>query len=245
MKDLSNLFKQIADSDIEHQAKVLWKRNWGEYFCKENKGWILTNRDASFHNFIKRYYTEPHRHYHDLHHIIASLKTFEEHFVDEATCPEEIRMAIWFHDLVYNTKAKDNERRSADIARAVLGSPTNELSINRICGMIKRTAHMPGKRYERIVPPSYDARILLDVDLSILSSDEKVFAEYESNIQKEYDWVNQEVFATKRIEFLNSLLDAKHIFWTEYAKKEWEDIARDNIENSIRIYQENSFLNNE
>lgn len=228
------------NSDIEHQIFGVWKRNWGEFFCSKNTGWIIKSRDTAFHNFIKRYYTEDHRHYHTLGHVLDCLKELEESFIEDATCPEEIRMAIWFHDLVYNTKATDNERRSADIARAVLSGPENELSVARICDMIKRTAHGPPYKTNKNVKGhiSYDARILLDIDLSILSSDEDTFAKYEKNIRKEYEWVPQEKFASKRVEFLYLLLNAKHIYWTAFARKNWEDVARTNIEESIIRYRE-------
>jgi predicted metal-dependent HD superfamily phosphohydrolase len=59
------------------------------------------------------------RHYHDLEHIAQVLQIIEE-FSAEAHQLVAVKLAAWFHDVVYDPKANDNEVQSADYAQKVL-----------------------------------------------------------------------------------------------------------------------------
>jgi predicted metal-dependent HD superfamily phosphohydrolase len=65
------------------------------------------------------HYSEPHRAYHNLAHVMDCLDQFEpvRHLAQDAAAVE---IAIWYHDVIYDPRAKDNEERSADIAAAVM-----------------------------------------------------------------------------------------------------------------------------
>ena len=58
---------------------------------------------------LEEKYAEPHRHYHNLNHIGFLLRKFDE----TGEKSEEIEMAIWYHDAIYDPKAGDNEAQSA------------------------------------------------------------------------------------------------------------------------------------
>lgn len=205
----------------------LWYRNWSGLQLNDKL------KHSIFNNFIDRYYSENHRHYHTIKHVLDCLDKFDTHFSDEATCPEEIRMAIWFHDLVYDTRiGADNEQRSADIAQLILqAGGANELSIRRICAMIESTTHDP--QHVEVDKLSYDNKILLDVDLSIFAEDECKFNSYEKAIRKEFDWVSDTAFAGARVSILKSFMEKEFIFHTDFARKNWETIARNNISKVI------------
>ena len=66
-------------------------------------------------------YQEPHRHYHNIEHIAEMLKIAGK-LSDQATNLPAIQLAVWFHDAIYDPKAKDNEERSALLATAELQS---------------------------------------------------------------------------------------------------------------------------
>lgn len=57
-------------------------------------------------------YSDAARAYHNLNHIADCLALFDEHR-HLATNPVSMEFAIWFHDVVYDTHASDNEERSA------------------------------------------------------------------------------------------------------------------------------------
>src|SRR3954468_13598148 len=63
-------------------------------------------------------YAEAGRYYHVLAHISNVLETLES----IRFCAENwnaLRLAAWLHDVVYNSRASDNEERSADYAVAL------------------------------------------------------------------------------------------------------------------------------
>lgn len=68
---------------------------------------------------LKKLYSEPHRIYHNMVHIDDCLEEFQKarHLARNA---DEIEMALWFHDSVYNTHKSDNEEKSAVLAEDIL-----------------------------------------------------------------------------------------------------------------------------
>ena len=75
---------------------------------------------AAFDDLAARY-AEPHRHYHTLDHIRAVLEIVDR-IGATARNPAALELAVWFHDVVYDTHAGDNEEQSAAHARSVLGA---------------------------------------------------------------------------------------------------------------------------
>ena len=87
-----------------------------------------------------------------------------------------VELAIWFHDVVYDTRAADNEERSAQLAQAWLGEVHAEPAlIEAVSRLVLAT-----KKHD----PSLhaDAALLVDVDLSILGQPQEQFWEYEAQI---------------------------------------------------------------
>lgn len=130
--------------------------------------------DEVFYELLRRY-SEPHRAYHTLDHVRDCLNelNWASGLADK---PDEIRMAIWFHDAVYNPFASDNEERSARLAEKSLAEAgISDSAVRRISDMILTTKH-PCR------PESPDARLLMDIDLSILGKPRDIFDDYVLNI---------------------------------------------------------------
>ncbi len=118
-------------------------------------------------------YSEPQRHYHTLQHLGEAMGLLQP-ALGLAEHPGEVALALWFHDAVYQTQAKDNEARSADWAAAVLrgqGLPADVAG--RVHGLIMATCHAAQ-------PSGIDAQLLVDADLGILAADPLRFAELRS-----------------------------------------------------------------
>ncbi|MDO8559345.1 MAG: N-methyl-D-aspartate receptor NMDAR2C subunit, partial [bacterium] len=157
-------------------------------------------------NLLERY-SEPHRHYHNLSHI--------NHCLDElkisghlAININAVRMAIWFHDAIYDIKAKDNEERSAELARTILknASLPNKF-IELVINLILATKHT-------IPLTNHDAKLITDIDLSSLGAPDEIFDENGRQIRKEYDWVPENLFNEGRAKFLKLLLEPSRIYST-------------------------------
>src|ERR1700722_17127819 len=73
---------------------------------------------------ILRAYSEPGRFYHTLDHVLAVLATVAS-LASHARNLSAVKLAAWLHDVIYDSKASDNEERSAEYALRLCG----ELSI--------------------------------------------------------------------------------------------------------------------
>jgi len=173
-----------------------------------------------------RAYSLPGRFYHNLTHIQDCLSLFDgTRFL--ACHPEEVELAIWFHDAVYDTRKNNNEQRSAEwagsvIRQAGLSSDTSE----RISYSILATRH------ETEVTDT-DAQLLADMDLSILGREEDVFWIYEENIRREYAWVPESQFRQRRMEILRGFLERRHIYYHEKYREMATERARLNLKQAI------------
>ena len=91
--------------------------------------------DGWFHRLVQAY-GEPHRHYHTLTHIVKMLNALRE-FGKDLQHHEEVELAIWFHDAVYDPQRTDNEEASnrlfqqfASDAQLVSVAKKNELNLS-------------------------------------------------------------------------------------------------------------------
>jgi predicted metal-dependent HD superfamily phosphohydrolase len=66
---------------------------------------------------IERRYSEPHRAYHNRLHIDECLQEFDR-MRGEARNPIALELAIWFHDVIYDPRATDNENKAHVLHRS-------------------------------------------------------------------------------------------------------------------------------
>ena len=171
-------------------------------------------------------YAEPQRHYHTLQHLQECLQHFEAARA-LAQRPDEVEMALWFHDAIYDTRAGDNERRSADWARQALrDAGVQAASVDRIDDLIMATRH-------DAVPADADARLLVDIDLSILGAPKPRFDQYEQQIRDEYDFVPRWLFRRKRRAILKGFLARPALYSTPHFRDSLEARARENLRAAI------------
>ncbi len=177
---------------------------------------------------LQTLYSEPHRYYHNQTHVQDCLKQFSQ-VKKLAGFPDQLEFAIWYHDAIYNTENNDNEEKSAQLAYDIcLSAQLSEDFARNIYDMILATKH-------NISPPSIDAELLVDIDLSILGKPRKEFDEYERNIQKEYSWVPEDIFREERRLILQEFLDRETIYTTDFFRKKYETQARENLKRSIAM----------
>jgi predicted metal-dependent HD superfamily phosphohydrolase len=173
-------------------------------------------------------YKEAHRFYHNSEHIAECLKELREVDGTIEAARDEIEMALWLHDVVYDPKRSDNEERSATVAREICGEGNlPEEFIRKVEGLILATRH-------NATPTDRDAQLMLDIDLSILGKGEDRFWRYERDVRREYAFVPEEIFRAKRAEILETFLKRDRIFNTARFEERYGKQARRNLEESIR-----------
>jgi predicted metal-dependent HD superfamily phosphohydrolase len=171
-------------------------------------------------------YGEPHRAYHTMDHIAHCLDELEE-ARDLAADPLAVEMALWYHDAVYDTRATDNEERSARMA--VAAAVTMDLPMvfgASVAALILVSTHQS-------LPSASDAQLFADIDLSILGRPSAVFADYERRVRVEYGWVPEPAFRAARSAILKSFLERPSIYGTPHFRKKYEAMARVNLAVSL------------
>jgi len=170
-------------------------------------------------------YTAPERHYHNLEHLAEMFRVVDRlsNIVED---PAALYLAVWFHDAVYDSRAKDNEKRSGELAVDLLGPIGVPASaIERIVQMIWATAHT----LDSAPPASRDTRVLLDADLAILGAAPERYARYARDIRSEYAWVSEADYRAGRAAVLGLFLAKPRIYLTDVMFEEGEERARANL----------------
>ena len=171
-------------------------------------------------------YSETHRYYHTVAHIEAMLIHFDK-VRNLADSPDEVEIAIWFHDAIYNPLSSSNEINSAQWAKDFLISSGGEATVaERVYELIMATKH-DGKIVEN------DHKLIVDIDLTILGANESVYDEFEANVRKEYKLIPSVIFRKKRIAILMSFLEEEAIYKLDYFKENFEIQARENLNRAI------------
>ncbi len=167
-------------------------------------------------------YGEPHRHYHDLRHLDECLGMVDSMpgLADDDRLAAEL--ALWFHDVVYDPRAPDNEARSADRARAWLALARVALA-DRVAALVEMTAG-------HLADPGDDAATAVaDADLAILGSAPERYREYAEAIRREYAHLVDDDFATGRTRVLQALAARDPIYLRPDVRAAREARARENI----------------
>jgi predicted metal-dependent HD superfamily phosphohydrolase len=182
--------------------------------------------DSLFKKITEAYQSKE-RNYHNLKHIEHLLSFLKERQAEIKNW-QDVQLAVWFHDVIYNTKATDNEIQSAQLAKnelTLLGIPND--SITHVEKLIHTTiTHQP-------IDGDSDSEFFLDADLSILGLSEKEYDKYAENIRKEYSWVSKDKYTAGRKNVLENFLARPRIYFTKDAHSKLDTQARINIQREI------------
>lgn len=180
----------------------------------------IPKRDVLWKNFLALY-SEDNRHYHDLVHIEDCLTKLDQWPSRPSRAERDaIELAIWFHDIIYDTRRADNEEASAALATHYLRGHPLATDCHALI-LATRHKQTKGMRAEEI---------MCDIDLSILGAKPEKYRAYAENIRREYHWVEIEEYSEARARVLTNFLNREKLFQTPYALGRWEKQARLNIE---------------
>jgi len=191
--------------------------------------------DEALKSGLSALYKAEGRHYHNLAHIEAMLALAVEHshLIHD---PGAIEGAIWFHDAIYDSRTKNNEARSADLAAEKLAGSVDAERLGRVVAMINATA-------THQLPPlddpgaANDMALFLDMDLAILGAEPDAFDAYEKAVRREYGWVEEPMWRAGRAAVLKSFLARPHVFHTQPFRQRFEARARENLARSLQALQ--------
>jgi predicted metal-dependent HD superfamily phosphohydrolase len=196
---------------------------WMSLFEKFSSSSVLINK--IFEEVIK-YYNQPHRYYHNLKHIQEVLQVIDT--LNNNVCDlYSLKIAAWFHDLIYNPQETDNEEKSTQLASTYLTQLNiPQSTINTVNELILST------KYHQ--PSSEDSKILVDADLSILGANLSKYNNYCRAIRWEYSWLNNQDYCQGRKKVLENFLQRKQIYYTPKMYQLKEKQARINLLNELK-----------
>ena len=187
---------------------------------------VDANRHA-FWNELWAGYFDAGRHYHDWRHVCAMAVALAD-VRDDLNDPAAVELAVWYHDLVYDPRASDNEARSAAAAERTLTKlGLSPAFVANVAELVMATRH------DGRPPASPDAAALVDLDLAVLGSPPADFDRYEADVRAEYAHVPDADYAAGRSAVLGRFLDRPHVYATPAAGSRLEAAARHNLGRSI------------
>lgn len=196
------------------ELRVAWEQHLGRGAAADE--WFAS---------VVRRHRGPGRHYHGVRHVRWVVR----HVLDLAarhpvTDLDAIVAAAFFHDVVYEPTASDNEAASARLATTALaeiGWPPPRA--DRVATMILATAD------HDVSGADPDTAILLAADLGVLATDPARYGDYVRAVRREYAHVSDADWRTGRTAVLRALFDRAALFPTGLGLDEWERRARANI----------------
>ncbi len=204
-----------GEADVAVEVRLA--RRWGEVSAALGWGEAGVELGAEI---IGRY-GEPWRRYHTAEHLAAVLEALDD--LIGGAPPTLVELAAWFHDVVVDPGAGDNEERSRDLAIERLGglgmAPSEVARVGELVMATK--AHQPGDLE--------GAAALLDADLSILGADAPVYDAYARAIRVEHAHVPEDRFRAGRAAVLDGFLARDRLFLTEAGRARYEAAARENL----------------
>jgi predicted metal-dependent HD superfamily phosphohydrolase len=176
-------------------------------------------------------WSEPHRRYHDLAHLAAVLGLIGS-LAGAATDPDAVRLAAWYHDVVYDPRRDDNEQISAERARAGLRGLVPEERVAEVARLVLLTAgHDPE-------PQDDDGAVLCDADLAVLASPPDAYAGYASAVREEYGHLSDAEFTVGRIAVLERLLTLPRLYRLPAVADDWTPRARANMTAELTLLRQ-------
>lgn len=167
-------------------------------------------------------YREPHRAYHNLDHIEHCLELFDEHWI-WADNPTAMELALWYHDIIYDTHAGDNEEQSAQAAAEFLTTYPHKEAVAELILATRHTGEfLPN-----------DLGVIADIDMAILGAPASAYDAYADKIRQEYAWVDPKTYAQKRSQLLQRFLD-EGIYTSIIFEEEQEEQAQENLQREIK-----------
>jgi predicted metal-dependent HD superfamily phosphohydrolase len=167
-------------------------------------------------------WSEPHRRYHDLSHLAAVLGLVDV-LAPAADDADAVRLAAWYHDVVYDPRSPENEARSAGRARAGLRGLVATERLAEVERLVLLTVdHDPG-------PDDADGAVLCDADLAVLAAPPDAYAGYASAVRAEYGHLSDADFTAGRIAVLERLLALPALYRLPENAQRWTATARANL----------------
>ena len=207
----------IHDARLRNRFVRLWRRNL-----------ILgaESDDSSAWDAVYSRYAEPHRKYHNVQHLVVCLEQLDM-VSHEIELPDQVEMAIWFHDVIYDPGKSNNEARSAALFYDLSATVMDPEFVDGVVDLILITTH-------DILPTSRLQQLVSDIDLASFGCPWDCFLADSVNLRAEFQGTEDDYKLGKR-RFLEALLQRPKVFLTDFFNDRYEQQARENIRRFLAL----------
>ncbi len=181
-----------------------------------------TDESVEIHRQLIECYSEPQRFYHTLVHIEHCLSLLDI-VKPRLQNPEALELAIWFHDVVYQPGATDNEQLSADQFMSLTSGVFDDSLRDTVSRHIMATLHVESDI------ENLDTKYMVDIDLSSFGLPWPEFIRDSDNLRQEMAHLTNEDYYRKQTVFQKTLIDRPRFFKSDYFYQRYETQARENL----------------
>ena len=166
---------------------------------------------------------EPQRRYHGVRHVTWVVRHVHALAGEVPVADvDAVVAAAFFHDVIYDPTAHDNEEQSARLAERVLTdlgwSPARTDAVGEL---VRATADH--------VATDGDTAVLLDADLAVLGSEPAAYQAYVTGVRAEYAHLDADEWRVGRTSVLQHLLGRRPLYATAPGRARWEARAGANM----------------
>lgn len=179
---------------------------------------------------VRRRYSEPQRHYHTNEHIDSMLLLANKH-ASHINDPEAVRLAIYFHDVVYDPTRSDNEVRSIEFFWQHAAAGDSEEKSKKVEKYIECTIK---HEIPEDCADDGDLKLFLDFDLEVLGRASEEYERYAQQIRKEYIHIPDEVYRSGRSKVLEHFIRRDVLYFSDFFLSTHEEQARRNINRELQ-----------
>lgn len=176
---------------------------------------------------LLEHYAEPGRHYHTIDHVnhcLGQARLVTDLLPDVSA----LKLAIWFHDCVYDPLARDNEARSAALFRELAAPVMTPLLVDDVERLVLVTQAGQAPRHA-------DESYMIDIDLSSFGLPWDPFLADSLAVRAERPHLTDDQYVVQQSRFLNGLLERESVFSTDFFRARYEDVARSNIDRYLGL----------
>ncbi len=166
-------------------------------------------------------YCEAHRYYHSQRHILYCMKQLAR-VEDGLNDRSAVTLAIWFHDLVLDPSARDNEHKSMLLFQKLAENQLPDELVEKVSSLIMSTRHIDA-------PGNDDESFVQDIDISSMGADWDSFVRDVDDLKKEDAHLSEQQFIDGKRRFYHMMLDREKIYNSGYFFTHCEQTARANI----------------
>lgn len=205
-------------------------------------------------------HTEPTRHYHtvvhleemmEYYHLIRQRQQEKQHqegddafvgLTDEDDMA--IVLSIYFHDAIYNPHSPTNEEDSEKLWRSFaqdvgLQSSSSSFSSTHGLLLVEKVSRFILATKKHVVSPKNEKglALFLDLDLAVLAKEPDAYMSYAALIRREYHFVPEHVYCSKRAEILQSMANQERLYGSPMFLP-LEERARANLRREVDLLQQ-------